>query len=175
MNFTSSHKTKHWVQIIKEFLGNSKLESILADSDSEQFPWYVRQEAGKKDLIGLDIDVADGGSGLSAVTMGHIYHECGRTSVNTRELFGAGHGRLIAKFGTPEQKKRYLPRLISGELLVGVGLTEPNCGSDLAKTQTTAVRNGDYYILNGEKEWVSRVEESDVLSTLLISYPLIWI
>ncbi|MEI3613614.1 acyl-CoA dehydrogenase family protein [Pseudogracilibacillus sp. SO30301A] len=83
------------------------------------------QLAGQENLIGLDVPKEDGGHGVSDLTMGHIYEVCGRFGLNTRELFGAGHGRLIANYGTKEQKEKYLPPLMKGEILIGAGLTEP--------------------------------------------------
>ncbi|BDG45605.1 acyl-CoA dehydrogenase family protein [Parageobacillus sp. KH3-4] len=162
MSFELNQEGEELLHKIRDFFERTNIEKELLESNSEKFPWHIRQEAGKLNLIGLDVNKADGGMGVSALTMGYIYHECGKISVNTRELFGAGHGRLIAQYGSLEQKKKYLPPLLKGDLLVGVGLTEPDCGSDLAATETTAERVGSNYILRGIKQWVSRVEESGI-------------
>ncbi|UOF89320.1 acyl-CoA dehydrogenase family protein [Fodinisporobacter ferrooxydans] len=161
MAFQKTGQQSMWIQTVRTFMEDHHVESELKN-ETEQLPWNIRQASGKAGLIGLDIALEDGGAGLSALTMGHLYEECGRYGLNTREVIGAGHGNMIAKFGNADQKKRYLPRLMSGDLLVGVGLTEPGTGSDLAKTQTFARKEGSNYILNGEKEFVSRVNEAGV-------------
>ncbi|UYZ14781.1 acyl-CoA/acyl-ACP dehydrogenase [Brevibacillus sp. WF146] len=161
MNFEWTKDQMMWIEKVRQFMIDLDVENALK-SESEQLPWQIRQASGKQGLIGLDVPKEYGGEGLSAVTMGLLYEECGKFGVNTREVIGAGHGNMIAKFGTHEQKSRYLPSLIKGDLLVGVGLTEPNCGSDLAAIETFARKDGSNYILSGCKEWVSRVEEAGV-------------
>ncbi|MCZ8514906.1 acyl-CoA/acyl-ACP dehydrogenase [Paenibacillus filicis] len=161
MDFNHTKEQMMWIQKVRDFMTSHDVENALK-SESEQLPWHIRQAAGSHDLIGLDVPQAYGGQGLNAATMGLLYEEIGKFGVNTREVVGAGHGGMIAKFGTHEQKLRYLPDLLSGDLLVGVGLTEPNTGSDLAATETFARKEGNHYILSGGKEWVSRVEEAGV-------------
>ncbi|UUZ93584.1 acyl-CoA/acyl-ACP dehydrogenase [Paenibacillus sp. P25] len=161
MDFRQTEEQQYWVQQVRRFMEENRVEEAL-QSESEQLPWSIRQASGQNGLIGLDVPREDGGVGLNAVTMGILYEEIGKFGINTREVIGAGHGNMIAKFGNQEQKERYLPSLLRGDLLVGVGLTEPNTGSDLANTQTFAKRDGSNYILSGGKEWVSRVEEAGV-------------
>jgi alkylation response protein AidB-like acyl-CoA dehydrogenase len=161
MDFRKTEEQLYWIRKVRRFMEEYRVEEAL-QSDSEQLPWSIRKASGQLGLIGLDVPEQDGGSGLNAVTMGLLYEEIGKFGINTREVIGAGHGNMIVKYGNREQKERYLPSLLSGDLLVGVGLTEPNTGSDLAATQTVAKRDGSHYILSGGKEWVSRVEEAGV-------------
>lgn len=161
MDFRQTEEQLYWIQKVRRFMEENHVEEAL-QSETEQLPWEIRQASGQQGLIGLDVSERDGGAGLNAVTMGILYEEIGKFGINTREVIGAGHGNMIAKFGNQAQKDRYLPSLLRGDLLVGVGLTEPNTGSDLAATQTFAKRDGSNYILSGGKEWVSRVEEAGV-------------
>lgn len=161
MDFRKTEEQLYWIRKVRLFMDENHVEEAL-QSETEQLPWDIRRESGQKGLIGLDVPEPDGGVGLNAVTMGMLYEEIGKFGINTREVIGAGHGNMIVKYGSQAQKERYLPSLLRGDLLVGVGLTEPNTGSDLAATQTFAKRDGSNYILSGGKEWVSRVEEAGV-------------
>jgi cyclohexanecarboxyl-CoA dehydrogenase len=161
MNFGHTVEQMMWIEKVRQFMIDENVEQALK-SESEQLPWSIRQSSGRSNLIGLDVPVEYGGSGLNAATLGLLYEESGKFGVNTREIIGAGHGNMITKFGTHEQKLRYLPSLLSGDNLVGAGLTEPNTGSDVAAIETFARKDGAYYVLSGGKEWVSRVEEAGV-------------
>lgn len=159
MDFVVDTKKQFFLAKIRKFMSDNEAEKAF-NSDNEKFPLELRKKAGKENLIGLDISTEDGGLNLDLVTMGLIYDECGKTSVNTRELIGAGHGRIVSEFGTAELKKEILPQLIEGNVLIGVGLTEPDCGSDLSNIKTYARKHLDGYILNGEKSLVSRIDEA---------------
>lgn len=161
MNFNATEQQKKWIQIVSQFMTDHKVEAALAN-ETEQLPWNIRKSSASFGLTGLDIPKEYGGAGLNAVTLGLLYEESGKFGANTREVVGAGHAGMIVKFGNDEQKRRFLPSVLNGDLLVGVSLTEPNTGSDLSATETFAKREGSHYILSGEKEFVSRVEEAGV-------------
>jgi acyl-CoA dehydrogenase len=91
---------------------------------------------------------------------------------------GACHGQMynmgtLLRHGSPKQKREYLPRIASGELrLQSMAVTEPTTGTDTTKIKTTAVRNGDRYVLNGQKIWISRVQHSDLMILLARTTPI---
>jgi Acyl-CoA dehydrogenases len=78
---------------------------------------------------------------------------------------------MIAKFGTDEQKAKYLPALATGERRTGVGLTEPDAGSDLQGIRTTAIRDGDHYVVNGRKTWITNARHADPLPVMVKTDP----
>ena len=141
-----------------EFLNSREL--FNAFREEEVYPWHWRNLSAKKGYTLLDVSRDDGGLGLMAQDMAKLYEVCGRISINSRELLGCGHAGMIAKYGSPEQKRKYLSKIGSGNLLVGVGLTEPGVGSDLASIKSYADRVGDSYVLFAHKEWVSRIHEA---------------
>ena len=104
-----------------------------------------------------------GGSGLNLTEASVIMEEINRSGGNA----GACHGQMynmgtLLRHGSEEQKRPYLPRIASGELrLQSMGVTEPTTGTDTTKIKTTAVREGDRYVVNGQKVWISRVQHSD--------------
>lgn len=115
-----------------------------------------------------------GGSGLGLAEASVILEEVNRAGGNS----GALHGQMynmgtLLRHGSDEQKRRYLPKIASGEWrLQSMGVTEPTTGTDTTKIRTTAVRNGDRYVVNGQKVWISRVRHSDFMILLARTTPL---
>ncbi|EBA18077.1 putative acyl-CoA dehydrogenase [Roseobacter sp. SK209-2-6] len=114
-----------------------------------------------------------GGSGLGLTEASIIMEEINRAGGNS----GACHGQMynmgtLLRHGSIEQKQRFLPRIASGELrLQSMGVTEPATGTDTTRIKTTARRNGDRYIVNGQKVWISRVQHSDLMILLARTTP----
>jgi acyl-CoA dehydrogenase len=115
-----------------------------------------------------------GGSGLGLTEASVIMEEINRAGGNS----GACHGQMynmgtLLRHGSGEQKRRYLPKIASGELrLQSMGVTEPTTGTDTTKIKTTAERRGDRYVINGQKVWISRVQHSDLMILLARTTPL---
>ncbi len=115
-----------------------------------------------------------GGSGLGLSEAALILEEINRCGGNS----GAVHGQMynmftLLKHGSETQKREYLPKIATGELrLQSMGVTEPTTGTDTTKIKTTAVRDGDDYVINGQKVWISRVQHSDLMILLARTTPL---
>ena len=115
-----------------------------------------------------------GGSGLGLTEASIIMEEINRSGGNS----GACHGQMynmgtLLRHGSAEQKARYLPRIATGELrLQSMGVTEPTTGTDTTKIKTTAVRQGDRYVVNGQKVWISRIQHSELMILLARTTPL---
>ena len=115
-----------------------------------------------------------GGSGLGLIEASVIMEEINRCGGNS----GACHGQMynmgtLLRHGSAEQKNYYLPKIAKGELrLQSMGVTEPTTGTDTTKIKTTAVKQGDRYIINGQKVWISRVQHSDLMILLARTTPL---
>lgn len=115
-----------------------------------------------------------GGSGLSLVEASIIMEEINKSGANA----GACHAQMytmgtLLRHGSEEQKRKYLPKIADGTLrLQAFGVTEPNTGSDTTQLKTTAVRNGDNYVVNGQKVFISRTEYSDLMLLLVRTTPI---
>ncbi|OWV31163.1 acyl-CoA dehydrogenase family protein [Halomonas campaniensis] len=115
-----------------------------------------------------------GGSGLGLTEASVILEEVNRCGGNS----GTVHGQMYNMFtllrhGSEEQKRKYLPRIASGELrLQSMAVTEPTTGTDTTKIKTTAVRQGDKYVVNGQKVWISRIQHSDLMILLARTTPI---
>ena len=138
-------------------------ESEVADADA--MPADVVEEMRKMGLFGLSIAPEYGGLGLTMEEEAMVIFEIGRAAPAFRSIFATNVGigsQGIAIDGTPEQKARYLPLLASGALIGSFALTEPETGSDAGSLRTTARREGDSYVLNGTKRYITNAPHSGV-------------
>jgi acyl-CoA dehydrogenase len=125
-------------------------------------------------LFGMCIPEEYGGLGLTMEEEVTVAIELGRTSPAFRSLIGTNNGigsQGIILDGTAEQKSRYLPRLASGELVASFALTEPGSGSDAASLSTTATRNGDDYLINGTKRYITNAPEAGIFTVMARTDP----
>jgi acyl-CoA dehydrogenase len=142
--------------------------------ERREYPEAFVQELTRAGYLAALIPQEYGGAGLSVLEAGLILEEINRSGGNP----GACHAQMyimgtLLRHGSEEQKRRYLPRIASGDLrLQAFGVTEPNTGSDTTKLRTTAVRKGDSYLVNGQKIFISRVLQSDLMLLLARTTPL---
>ncbi|APX93198.1 acyl-CoA dehydrogenase [Halomonas sp. 1513] len=147
-------------------------EARLAEEDA--VPPELLQEMKEMGLFGLSIPEEYGGLGLTMEEEALVAIEIGKTSPAFRSVFGTNNGigaQGILIDGTPEQKAQYVPRLATGELLSSFCLTEPDSGSDAASLRTTAVRDGDHYVLNGTKRYITNGPEADLFTVMARTDP----
>ena len=135
---------------------------------SNAFPRDLWLPMGTLGLHGITVSEADGGAGLGYLEHCIVMEEISRASASVALSYGA-HSNLcvnqISRNGTAEQKRRYLPKLISGEHVGALAMSEPDAGSDVVSMKTSAHRRGDRYILNGNKMWITN---GPVAETLIV-------
>ena len=131
---------------------------------SNQFPRDLWPQFGELGLLGITVDQADGGAGLGYLAHVVAMEEISRGSASVGLSYGA-HSNLcvnqLRRWGSAEQKEKYLPKLISGEHVGALAMSEPSAGSDVMAMRTTAIRDGDAYVLNGSKMWITNAPEAD--------------
>ncbi|HMO31767.1 MAG TPA: acyl-CoA dehydrogenase family protein [Lacibacter sp.] len=158
MNFSASELTQQVAQVARDFANKHIRPHVMEWDESQHFPKETLQEMGQLGLLGMFVPGQYGGSGFG-------YHEYAAAIVELGKVCGsvalsmAAHNSLctghIYYCGSEEQKNRYLPKLASGAWIGAWGLTEPNTGSDAGNMKTTAVRDGNEWILNGTKCWIT--------------------
>lgn len=147
-------------------------EAEVAESDS--MPEDVVQEMRDMGLFGLSIPEEFGGLGLSTEEEVLVMLQISRAAPAFRSYFGTNVGigsQGIAIDGTPEQKAKYLPRLAAGELIGSFALTEPDVGSDASNIKTTARREGDVYVLNGTKRYITNAPHAGLFTVMARTNP----
>lgn len=165
MNFQTSELTDQVAQSTRDFAQQHIKPYVMEWDESQHFPVQLFKEMGKLGLMGVLVPEMYGGAGLSYYEYVAIIQEvakvCGSIglSLAAHNSLCTGH---ILNFANEEQKKKYLPKLATAEWLGAWGLTEPNTGSDAANMKTTAVKDGDHWILNGTKCWITHGKSADV-------------
>jgi alkylation response protein AidB-like acyl-CoA dehydrogenase len=124
-------------------------------------------------LFGAIIPAEYGGLGLSCRTYSRIIERISRVWMSLSGIINSHliMASAVRRFGTPEQKREFLPRFATGELRGGLALTEPDCGTDLQAVRTTARREGDHYVINGTKTWISNGIEGQCFALLVKTDP----
>lgn len=148
------------------------LEAQVAEDDA--MPDAVIQEMKELGLFGLSIPADYGGLDLSMEDECLVAVELGRTSPAFRSAFGTNVGigsQGLVMFGNDAQKQKYLPGIASGDIVTSFALTEPGVGSDSAAVQTRAVRDGDHYVLNGTKRYITNANKADLFTVMARTDP----
>ncbi len=157
---------------IREFAEAEMAPHVMEWDEAQRFPMELVPRLAEMGIMGAVIPAEYGGSGLSYPEYVAVVEELSRVD-GSIGLFAAAHNSLcvnhIYSAGSEEQKHRFLPALASGTRIGAWGLTEAGAGSDAGGTQTTAVRDGDYYILNGSKNFITNASIADVYVLMAVS------
>ena len=165
MDFLQTELTQQVAQTARDFANQYIRPNLMEWDESQEFPVHIFKELGKLGMMGVLVPEAYGGTGLSyfeySVIIQEIAKVCGSVglSLAAHNSLCTGH---IMTFGNEMQKQKYLPKLATAEFIGAWGLTEPNTGSDAGNMQTTAVKEGDNWVINGTKSWITHGKSSDV-------------
>jgi len=152
------------IRELAQQIAEEKVKPIAAELDETgKFPWDIMKVLAQSDLFGVYLPEEYGGTGGGALEMVLVTEELSRACAGIALCFAASSlGTYpILLMGTDEQKKKYIPDLASGKKLAAFGLTEANAGSDASNMQTTAVLDGDSYVINGTKQWITNGGEAE--------------
>ena len=157
-------------------IAENEIRPVAAEYDrTGEFPWPVVHKIAESGLFGVFIDEAYGGIGDGGRTMNMVLvteelsKACGGISLAFASTALGTLPIIIA--GNEEQKRKFLPAIAAGERLAGFALTESQAGSDAAGIRTTAVRDGDHYVLNGTKQWITNGGEAEVYTVIVMTNP----
>jgi alkylation response protein AidB-like acyl-CoA dehydrogenase len=165
MNFEVSELTSQVAISARDFAQQHIKPHVMKWDETQEFPVSVFKEMGKLGFMGVLVPEEYGGAGLTYFEYISVIQEvskvCGSVglSLAAHNSLCTGH---IMTFGNEEQKQKYLPKLATAEYIGAWGLTEPNTGSDAGNMKCTAVRDGDHWIINGTKNWITHGISGDV-------------
>lgn len=159
---------------VRRFVSEVLVPAENEVAETDEIPQQIRDQMKELGLFGLALPEEYGGLGLTMEEEARIAMELGRTSPAFRSYIGTNNGigsSGIVIDGTPEQKEKYLPHLASGDLIGSFALTEPEAGSDAGSLRTTAVRDGDHYIINGTKRFITNAPHAGIFTVMARSNP----
>lgn len=165
MNFKLTPTQSLFQQMIREF-AEKEVKPLAAEVDEqERFPQETVEKMAKLGLFGIPLPVEYGGAGGDNIMYSIAVEELSRVCATTGVVLSAHTSLCLAPIyenGTEDQKKKYLPKLASGEWIGAFGLTEPNAGTDASAQQTTAVLDGDQWVINGNKIFITNAGHAHV-------------
>jgi alkylation response protein AidB-like acyl-CoA dehydrogenase len=165
IDFQESELTEQVGQTARDFAEQYIRPYVMKWDETQQFPLEVFKEMGKLGLMGVLIPEAYGGAGLGYVeyvaVISEIARVCGSIGLSVAAHNSLCSGHILA-FGSESQKAKWLPKLATAEWIGAWGLTEPNTGSDAGNMKCTAVRQGDHWLINGTKSWITHGKSGDI-------------
>lgn len=169
MNFEENENQRMIAQMVRDFADREIRPNFMEWDETQEFPMDAMKKLGELGLLGVLVPEEYGGAGFGyfeyVTAIKEISRVCGSLglSMAAHNSLCTGH---IMQFGNEEQKKKWLPKLASGEWIGAWGLTESNTGSDALRMKTTAKKEGDHWVLNGTKNWITHGISGDIAVVL---------
>ena len=173
MDFHLSEEQAMFRKVLRDFVRDHIRPVAREWEHSGRYPTEIVTEMRAMGLFGITVPSAYGGMDIDMVSLALVFEEISKAWMGVAGIIGS-HSlscRMIASHGTEEQKRRWLPRLATGELRTGIGLTEPGAGSDLQGITTRATRDGDTYRVRGTKMWITNARHAGILPVLVKTDP----
>lgn len=162
------------LDIVSRFVRERLVPNEQRVAEEDRIPQAIVDEMKELGLFGLSIPEEYGGLGLTMEEEVNVAFELGHTSPAFRSIMGTNNGigsQGIIMDGTEEQKQAYLPRMATGEIIGSFALTEPDVGSDAGSVKTAAVRDGDHYVINGTKRYITNAPRASVFTLMARTNP----
>ena len=168
-----SNEERAIVATVRDFV-DREVRPVARDLEhANEYPEKLIEQMKQLGVFGLSVPEPYGEVRVSTLCYAHVTEELARGWMSLAGAMG-GHTvvcSLLAAYGTEEQKERYLPRMATGEIRATMALTEPGGGSDLQAMRTTAVKDGDDYVINGSKTWITNARRSQLVALLCRTDP----
>jgi len=172
MDYSLSDEQKQIVEAARKF-ARTEFPKVARQCDREEkFPGEIWEQAGKHGFMGIFIAPEYGGLGLGCLEHAMVMEEFWRVDPGVGNILLTVFGsEIIGKFGTPEQKQKYLTHVAAGMAIMGCAITEPNAGSDIFGVKTRAVKTGDEYVINGSKQFITNGSLAHFLLVFCLTNP----
>jgi len=165
MDFNLSEEHASFADSVRRFAHDRLAAGALQRAHSADYPREVARLLAKQGLLGIAFPEADGGQGGSLMHAVLAIQEVALACPKSADIVQAGNFgaiRTFVEYATPQQKERWLPGLLSGETLIGLGMSEPEAGSAVTELKTSAVADGDHYVINGSKVFSTHSPHADL-------------
>ena len=170
MDFKLTSDQQMFYDTVRRFAQNELAEGAAARANSSEFPWAVARRCAEMGLLGITVPEKDGGMGGSLVDAILAIQAVAEVCPRSGDVVQAGNFgpiRTFSEFANAEQKARFLPDLLAGKAVISLGMTEPEAGSAVTELKTSAVEDGDHYIVNGTKIFGTHSAEANVFLVYL--------
>jgi len=172
MNFELSPEQRDIKKAAREFAEGEFPEVAREYDRREEFPYEIWKKAADLGFIGLFIEEQYGGAGLGFLEYAMVMEEFWRVDPGCGNVLLTAFGsELIQLYGSKHQKEKYLPPIAKGQAIMGTAITEPDAGSDITAIATTALDDGDWYVVNGSKQFVTNGSIADYLAVFCVTNP----
>jgi alkylation response protein AidB-like acyl-CoA dehydrogenase len=174
MNFQLTEEQLAVQAAARDFARTELLPGVIERDEHQSFPKEQIKKLGELGFMGMMVDPKYGGSGMDAVSYVLAMEEISKIDASVSVCMSVNNSLVcwgLENFGTEEQKQKYLPRLAKGEIIGAFCLSEPEAGSDATSQRTTAVDMGDYYLVNGTKNWITNGNSASVYMVIAQTHP----
>lgn len=174
MDFSLSEEQLMIQQAAKDFAQTELLPGVLDRDESQKFPVDLIRKMGELGFMGMMVDPKYGGSGLGTVSYALAMEEISKIDASASVIMSVNNSLVcwgLEMFGNESQKEKYLTRLATGECIGAFCLSEPEAGSDATSQKTTAIDNGDHYLLNGTKNWITNGSSAEIYLVMAQTHP----
>ncbi|SRR5690625_851921 len=165
MDFQLSEEHLMIQQAARDFAQNELLPGVIERDEKQEFPAEQIKKMGELGFLGMMVDPKYGGGGMDTISYVLAMEEISKVDASCSVVMSVNNSLVcwgLEKFGTEEQKQKYLTKLATGEIIGAFCLSEPEAGSDATSQRTTAEDKGDYYLLNGTKNWITNGSSASV-------------
>ena len=174
MDFKLSEEHLMIQQAARDFAQTELLPGVIERDEKQEFPAEQIKKMAELGFMGMMVSPEYGGSGMDTVAYALAMEEISKVDASASVVMSVNNSLVcwgLETFGSEEQKQKYLTKLATGEMLGAFCLSEPEAGSDATSQKTTAIDNGDHYILNGTKNWITNGGTADVYLVIAQTYP----
>jgi alkylation response protein AidB-like acyl-CoA dehydrogenase len=165
MNFELTQEHKMIRDAARDFAQSELLPGVIERDETQTFPTEQVKKLGELGFLGMMVDPKYGGAGMDTISYVLAMEEISKIDASTSVVMSVNNSLVcwgLEKYGTEQQKEKYLKPLASGEIIGAFCLSEPEAGSDATSQSTTAIDKGDYYLLNGTKNWITNGNTASV-------------
>jgi len=174
MNFNLTEEQQMIQQAARDFANAELLQGVIERDNEQKFPYDAVKKMGEMGFLGMMVDPKYGGAGLDSISYVLAMEEIAKVDASAAVVMSVNNSLVCAgieKFASEDQKNKYLKPLASGEVIGAFALSEPEAGSDATSQSTTAEDKGDYYLLNGTKNWITNGGNATYYVVIAQTYP----